>query len=63
MSKLPFDLVHCDIWGPYHVSTILGYGYFLTLVDNCTRFTWVSVLRHKSDVTHVIPKFFKLVET
>jgi hypothetical protein len=39
LSSCPFDLVHVDIWGPYHVSTVEGYKYFLTLVDNCSRTT------------------------
>lgn len=21
LSKLPFDLIHCDVWGPYHIPT------------------------------------------
>ena len=63
MSKLCFDLVHCDVWRPFHVNAITGYKYFLTLVDDHTRFTWVYLLRHKSNVLTAIPKFFKMVET
>lgn len=57
-SQHAFELVHCDIWGPYHISTISGYRYFLILVDDCTRFTWVFLLRHKSDVTFILPHFW-----
>ena len=63
MSHIPFDLVHCDIWGPYHVSTCSGYTYFLTVVDDCTRFTWIYMLKHKSDAAVATPKFFNMVET
>ena len=21
MSQFPFDLIHCDIWGPYHITS------------------------------------------
>ena len=63
MSKSPFDLVHCDIWGPFHVPSITGYKFFLTLVDDHTRFTWIHLLKHKSYALTVIPKFFKLVQT
>ena len=39
VSQHPFDLLHCDIWGPYHVVGHSDHKYFLTLVDDCTRFT------------------------
>ncbi|CAN1297126.1 Retrovirus-related Pol polyprotein from transposon RE2 [Linum perenne] len=38
-----FDLIHVDIWGPYSVPTIDGHRYFLTIVDDCSRFTWVGL--------------------
>lgn len=63
LSSYPFDLVHCDIWGPYHVAAHSGHIYFLTLVDDCTRFTWVFLLKHKSDVSTVIPCFFHMVNS
>jgi hypothetical protein len=39
VSKSPFDLVHCDIWGPLATKSINGSAYFLTIVDDFTRFT------------------------
>ena len=39
VSEFPFDLIHCDIWGPYVVPTVAGHKYFLTIVDDCTRST------------------------
>ena len=62
-SKCPFDLVHCDIWGPFQSSGRFGNRFFLTLVDDCTRFTRVFLLKHKSDATSVIPRFFTMVQT
>lgn len=35
-SSLPFQLVHMDIWGPFHNSTHNGDKYFLTIVDDHT---------------------------
>ena len=61
LSKSPFDLIHVDIWGPYPVNTHSGHRFFLTIVDDCTRFTWVFSLKHKSDVNDIIPYFFNLV--
>ena len=61
VAHSPFDLVHCDIWGPYHVVSYTGHNYFLTLVDDCTRFTWVYLLKQKSDAAVVIPRFYNMV--
>ena len=63
MAHSPFDLVHCDIWGPYHVVSYTGHSYFLILVDDCTRFTWVYLLKQKSDAAVVIPRFFNMAAT
>lgn len=63
LSVNPFDLVHCDIWGPYQEFSHSGHHYFLTLVDDCTRFTWTFLLVHKSDVSRIVPNFFTMIET
>lgn len=63
LSPNAFDLIHGDIWGPYRSPTRDGHRYFLTLVYDCTRFTWVYLLKQKSNVFDIIPKFFNLIET
>ena len=62
-SANPFDLVHIDIWGPFHVPTPKGHMYFLTIVDDCTQATWAYLLHVKNDVQTTFPNFFKLVHT
>jgi hypothetical protein len=36
VSISPFDLIHCDIWGPFHIPTVNNQRYFLTIVDDFT---------------------------
>ena len=36
-SSIPFELIHCDLWGPYQSSSSNGSNYFLTIVDDCSR--------------------------
>ena len=36
-----FELVHVDIWGPYSTPSLNGSKYFLTIVDDYSRCTWV----------------------
>ncbi|CAA7015851.1 unnamed protein product [Microthlaspi erraticum] len=59
----PFDLLHIDTWGPFSVPTAEGYRYFLTIVDDHTRVTWVYLMRTKDEVLTVFPEFLKMVET
>ena len=40
-SVRPFELIHCDIWGPHKIASLFGAKYFLTIVDDYSIFTWV----------------------
>ncbi|KAJ0078424.1 hypothetical protein Patl1_37243 [Pistacia atlantica] len=65
-----FELIHCDVWGPYHTASLSSAHYFLSIVDDYTRVTWVYLLRTKSEVflrllsfmTMVTRKFGKVVK-
>ena len=63
MSSAPFDLVHMDTWGLFAVESIERYKYFLTIVDDHTRVTWIYMLKSKSDFSVILPSFVKLVRT
>jgi hypothetical protein len=63
ISKNCFDLIHCDIWGPFSVKSTNGSSYFLTIVDDCTRFTWVYLMHSKSQTRFFIQAFFELIAT
>jgi hypothetical protein len=54
ISEFLFDLLHYDVWGPIATSSINGSKFFLTIVDDCTRFTWVHLMQHKSQTTSII---------
>jgi hypothetical protein len=40
VSPSPFYLVHSDIWGPSPVPSVTGYRYYISFVDDYSRFTW-----------------------
>lgn len=42
-----FDLLHIDIWGPFSICSMNGECYFLIVVDDCSRFTWVYLMKQK----------------
>ncbi|CAM8965547.1 unnamed protein product [Rhodiola kirilowii] len=63
LSENIFDMIHCDIWGPFNVPTMSGCKYFLTIVDDKSRCTWTYLLKAKSEVPTLIIQFFELVTT
>ena len=45
------------------MSTVEGFIYFLTIVDDHTRVTWVYLIFTKDEVLTVFPEFIHMVET
>ena len=43
-SSAPFDLLHCDVWGPSRTPSILGHRYYIVFVDDYTHVIWVYLL-------------------
>jgi len=62
-SLKPFEIIHCDIWGRYRHPSLTGAHYFLTIVDDFTRFTWIFLMRHKDEAQSLLKKFFSFVQT
>ena len=60
---MPFQLIFCDIWGPHSTSTYTGAYYFLTIVDDNTRCTWVYLMRHKLKAFQLLKNFYFLIKT
>ena len=58
-----FDLVHSDVWGPSRVGFLTGKFYYVTFIDDWSRFSWVYFLRHKSEVLHVFKFFCSMILT
>jgi hypothetical protein len=62
-SDIPFALIHSDVWGPSPKSTLSGFRWFVIFVDDCTRMTWIYLLKHKNEVFHVFKSFHKMIQT
>ncbi|KAJ9551410.1 hypothetical protein OSB04_015455 [Centaurea solstitialis] len=57
----PFELLHCDLWGPFSTPTHTSTRYFLTIVDDFTRCTWLYFMKTKSETCDLLLYFFQLV--
>jgi len=57
-----FSLIHVDIWGPYPTPSLHGHHYFLTIIDDFSRFSWVYLIHNKSETRTHLTNFINLVE-
>ena len=42
--------VHTDVWGPYKTPSLGGSRYFLSLIDDLTRKSWILFLKTRSEI-------------
>jgi len=53
----PLELLHNDLCGPITPETAGGNKYFLLIVDDCTRWISVTVLKTKDQASSAFAKF------
>ena len=63
ISTSPFQLVHTDLWGPSSVATKGGSVYYVSFVDDYSRYTWVYLMARKSDFFRIYRTFHAMVQT
>jgi len=51
------------MWGPAPFTSRTGYKYYITFVDAHTRFTWIYLLKNKSETLDVFKQFRAMVVT
>ena len=62
-SSAPFDLIHSDVWGPTPFTTEGGSRYFVIFFYDYSRFTWIYMLKHRSDLVLIFQTFHKMIQT
>jgi hypothetical protein len=49
VSTVPLQLVFSDVWGPT-LASVGRYKYYVSFIDDYSKFTWIYLLKNKSDV-------------
>ena len=62
VASRPLERVHCDLWGPSHVTSNEGFRFYVIFVDNFSRFSWMFPLKAKSDFYNTFIMFQKMIE-
>ena len=68
MTKLPFkgkgdrangllDLIHIDVCGPMSVHARGGFVYFITFIDDYSRYGYLYLMRYKSETFERFKEF------
>ncbi|KAL6339591.1 hypothetical protein AAG906_034676 [Vitis piasezkii] len=58
----PLELVHTNLWGPTSTPSSHGHRYYIHFIDAYSRFTWIYMLKHKSEAFQVFLHFKSQVE-
>jgi hypothetical protein len=61
-SSARLELVVSDVWGPT-LDSIGGKKYYVSFIDDFSKFTWIYLLKFKSEVFQKLREFQSLVET
>ncbi|GAU51473.1 hypothetical protein TSUD_95880 [Trifolium subterraneum] len=61
-SSQKLQLIHSDVCGPLEVQSMGGNYYFLTFIDEFTRYVWIYMIEKKSEVFTRFKKFKLQVE-
>ena len=58
-TSRPFELLHMDLFGPTHYSTLTttAHLYSFVIVDDYSRYTWVHIILYKTEVQDVFRRF------
>ena len=58
----PFDLIRSDVW-LFHVATKGGSQYYVSFIDDHTRYCWVYLMKHRSKFFEIYTAFRALIKT
>jgi hypothetical protein len=60
-SSSPLDLIFSDVWG-LAIDSFGRKKYYVSVIDDFNKFTWIYLLRKKSEVFKYFHEFQQLVE-
>ncbi|KAM1351501.1 hypothetical protein ACFXTH_005260 [Malus domestica] len=61
-SFVPFEVIHTDVWGPSPTKSIEGYSYYVSFIDECTRYTWIFPMNNKAAVFEIFVQFHAYIQ-
>jgi len=56
-SDTPFELIHSDLSGKFFKTSFGKSNYYVTFIDDCTRYAWIYPIHATSDTVTVFTSF------
>jgi histone deacetylase 1/2 len=61
VSTVPLEIVFFDVWGKIPTSSGV-FSYYVSFIDDFSKFSWIYLIKKKSEVFEAFQKFQNLVE-
>ena len=61
-AKGILEIIHSDVCVPMSSSSLRGYAYYVSFIDNFSRKTWVYFMKNKDEVFNKFKEFKALIE-
>jgi len=61
-AKGILDIIHSDVCGPMATTSLSGYVYYVTFIDDYSRKCWIYFLKAKDEVLGKFKEFQALIE-
>ena len=58
----PLELIYSDVWGPASTLSNSGACYYISFLDDATKFLWLFPLKLKSDAYQTFLNFQTIIE-
>nr|XP_016463510.1 PREDICTED: uncharacterized protein LOC107786535 [Nicotiana tabacum] len=62
-AKAPLDLLHANVWGPFRVPTYDSKRFFLIVVNDFSRITWLFLMNAKDETCWLMKRLFSMIST
>ena len=62
IAEIPLQLIHFDIYGPMSVRARHDALYFITFIDDFTRYDHVYMISHKLEVLDCFKRYINLIK-
>ena len=62
-ASQPFEIIHSDVCGPMHIKSLGSSRYFVTFIDDYSRYTQTYFLKSKDEVLEKFKEFVNYVNT
>ena len=61
-AKGILEIIHSDVCGPMSSSSLSGYVYYVSFIDDFSRKTWIYFMNNKDEVFSKFKEFKALIE-